>query len=684
MADQDGRRLSKEALAMVALRGLIYKQSTDEIFDSMRRVGHASDKDYSIAFAKAQGNYTTLSTSSYHEIVTEHVVRYKHLRSIAEAYDLPEVLTKIDNRTGDLFLSPDTSYGSDDSKVKLTVDNSRYNVESLSSANIKSIGNLITKCGGDEVDYKEIIFSPKLLSEFHRQIQRNLYKQSYYHFYKWAFNLKHDKGDFRDNWHIRKICNLLQDRVFGIIQRKKDQKSLLINLPPRGSKSLICNIYLNFWAWLHNANMRFVAISHGEKIITSQNKDALRLMRDPRVLNIFPELKMSSTRGKTADFGPEAGEGTRWGVPIGGQVTGVGGHILVVDDPLSATNARSTTERQKVNAIFSGTLSTRMKTPGTFVQIVVMQRLHEDDLSGHLIVDPEFKKYWDFIKLPVFAGSEEDVSPKEWYKYYKDGHFWPSYLTESVVNRMKSQLGSDFFGQFLQDPIPTDGIIIQHAWIRRESKDVIDELTQGMVTHFVVDMSLGKDDPTGCIAYRVTRGGIFCVIDAWCAKIDNPDALDKLKVYVKEFGDHRSIVYIEFDNIGQLFMQWLNRQETVGFNYQGIDIPGKRDSKPQRLTSVSSSFANSKVIFQDNTIWIEEMVRQITSFPNVKHDEYVDCVAWMLLLNKPTEILFDQAMMDGDASSDEGGAVDIEDDELSREERIKRLMPPGTEWGGRF
>ena len=698
MADAQGKKLTKDAISFVALVGIINQQKKHDIIKSMKKTAVANDATYESAYNKAVERYHTLAGSSYAQIVIDHKMRYQHLRKIALAFDLPEVITKIDDRMGKLFLSPDTMYYKEEQHVKLTIENSKYNIDSLSNHDMQRLGSFVNKCSNNSsVNYRDIVYSPKLLGDFHRNVKRSLYRKSYYHFYVWAFKIKHNPGEFKDNWHIKKICDILQSRVHGIINMVQNPKHLLINLPPRGSKSLICNMYLNLWSWLQNKNMKFVAIAHGNLIIQSQNEDAYSLMKDPKLLDVFPELKMSSNRGKKAHFGPDDGEGARWGVPIGGQLTGIGGNILVADDPLSATNATSVVEREKVNHVFTRTLTSRTKDPNTFVKIVVMQRLHEDDLSGHLLAQKGFKNHWDFIKLPVHAESENDVYPKEWFKYYKNGRFWPEYLTDKTIAEFKSSLGIDFYGQYMQDPVPAEGNIILHAWMKPVNKDKLDEMTKGLPTHFVVDLSVGKKDPTGCIAYQLTKGGIFIVRDAWCEKLTNPEAYKKLEDYVAKVGDHRSMVDIEFDNIGQIFMQWLDAEKArgnVSFNYRGIDAPGRRDSKPQRLSSVSSTFSRSQVLFQEEGLWYPEMHRQLTSAPNIKHDEYVDCVAWMILLNKPTEILFASSMIEdvdydevdkveGGASGVAGGgdpSPDTPDYEETKASVLKRLMPPHTEF----
>ena len=687
MADAQTKQLSKSALSLVALRCMIRQQSKQVIFSTMKSTAFATDKNYESAYKQAAEDYKLLTQSTYYHIITDHRTRYEYLLRISELYGLVKMMTKINDRMSKLFLAPDTAYKKEDEQVRLSIENSRYDTARLSHASHKKLENSMIAYGGDDVKYKEIIYSPKLLREFHRQVKRSLYSRSYYHFYKWVFALKEPTNVFSENWHINYLCDTLQERAVNIINGVTNQKNLLINLPPRGSKTLICNVFLNLWVWIRDPSFMFIAISHGADIIDSQNTDAMSMMEHPTVLEVFPELKMSSKRKSKADFGPAAGSGSRWGKSLGGQIIGKGANIMVVDDPISADNSKRKVERDRVIHSFRETLTTRTQRPETFVMVIVMQRLHENDLSGYLMAQDSFHQYWELIKLPAYADSEKDVFPQKMYAKYKEHMFWPSYLTTRFLDERRLMLGTAYNGQYLQNPIPSAGNIILTSWILTKTQKEAEEETKEIPTHFIVDPSLGEGDPTGCIAFRKTATGLFYVIDAWCKALEVAFIPTEIHKYVVELtkGDDRSVVHIEHDSIGKSLISFMdNSPQDYPFRYASIDVPEKRDSKEQRIASVSSSFARGRVFFCRDNGWYNEMVYQLTAYPNAGHDEYIDCIAWMLLLNKRNQVIFPDSIKESYQNTpthDPSTEVDPGDFPPIKPLDGNIPMPPGVEGG---
>ena len=644
------KHVTNKALSLIALRGLIYGKSKQDILSKMREMCERDEEIYETAYLKGAKDYKSLAMSSYTQIMLQHKTRYKQLASIAQAHGLHKEQIDIAARQDKLFHSPVKEQGKGkDAEVKLLVEVSIYDTDKLSEGERKYLIEFMDKCGGEEIDYKRIIFVPNILRQFHIEVQRVLYRKSYYHCYRWLFSIS-QKNAFIDNWHIKLLCDKLQNITARIVQEKRKEKNLIVNLPPRGSKTLIFSTFYVIWAWIQNKDLQFVVTSYGEEIVKQKSIDTMNILRSDNFLELFPDMTLSQHRGSQTAFSIEGSHGQRLGQTMKGGVTGFGGHVVVIDDPLSASDSLSKVRREHINRVFDTTITTRTVGLDVTVFVIIMQRLHENDLTGHILAKEGYEQEWEFIKVPAIAESEDDVSPKELYKNFKDGLFWKEYIRRERLEQLQRSMGVAYYGQYLQVPIPNKGIIIHNEWILYEQREEIQKATAGLAVHFIIDLSLGKGDPTGCIAYYFTKNGVFYVIDAWWEKLSLDKVLEKLQVYTapreKEEAplmriDGRSIVYIECDNVGQSFMQFMDaRKDTIKFRYEPIDIPANRDSKEQRLTSASIAFSSSKVYFLKNTVWQAEMVHQLTGFPNTKHDELSDCIAWMVLIHKHEQIIF--------------------------------------------
>ena len=145
----------------------------------------------------------------------------------------------------------------------------------------------------------------------------------------------------------------------------------------------------------------------------------------------------------------------------------MGGDIIVIDDPQNPQLARSEVERENANRFFDETLRSRLNDPEKGVFIIIMQRLHELDLTGHLLqLEPE---NWEYICLP--AEESKDVNPPHLRANYVDGLLFGDRLSRKVLDSFKIGLGSyGYSGQYMQLPSPDEGGIIKRDWFNITNK----------------------------------------------------------------------------------------------------------------------------------------------------------------------------------------------------------------------
>lgn len=200
-----------------------------------------------------------------------------------------------------------------------------------------------------------------------------------------------EAGRFEHNWHLDAIADHLSAVSRGEIRR------LIINMPPRHMKSLSCNVFWPSWDWIERPWRKFIFSSYRTSLSIRDNRKARKLVGSQWYQDHFePRI----------DPGQDASN--RWAVLGGGErlvtsvggasSTGEGGDIIVVDDPLSADGARSEAARRTCIEWFDETMRSRLNDAKTGAFVVIMQRLHQEDLSGHLLANDTG---WDHLCLPA-------------------------------------------------------------------------------------------------------------------------------------------------------------------------------------------------------------------------------------------------------------------------------------------
>lgn len=300
-----------------------------------------------------------------------------------------------------------------------------------------------------------------------QQIKKELAKRSLYQFVKQAWEIIEPSTDYVDGWHIKAICEYLEACTRGEI------RNLIINIPPRHMKSLLVNVFFPAWVWIEHPEKKFIFTSYGEdlairdsvqckKLITSywyQSNWKLDLRKDQNQKGNFENL----TGGYRKSFG------------FGGGIVGEGGDFIVVDDPLKPSDAQSDTIRNGVNQTYDNTISTRLNDPKKGVKIIIMQRLHQDDLSGHLLASDE---HYEHLCLPAeyegirFVSSNGFVDPRK-----TEGELlWNERFGIDEIQSLKNTLSElGIAGQLQQRPSTVAGNIFKKEWFlnRSENTDII-------------------------------------------------------------------------------------------------------------------------------------------------------------------------------------------------------------------
>ncbi len=279
------------------------------------------------------------------------------------------------------------------------------------------------------------------------------------------------------NWHISYLCSELEKVAYRVIANQSKEYDLIINIPPGTTKSTIIAQMFPAWVWVARlpegytkdnvipikrtgAHCRFITGSYSSALSLEHAEYSRDIIRSDKYQLYFPEVEIRHDKDMKSNYKNTEG-GSRFSTSIGATVTGVHGHFIIVDDPLNPGQAVSDTERIGANKWIDSTLSTRKVNKKITPTILIMQRLHQFDPTGHLL--SKKNKKIRHICLP--GDTVYDVKPKKLKRYYKNGLLDPVRLGRSVLDEMQTDLGSyGYAGQVGQDPRPREGGMFQRDW----------------------------------------------------------------------------------------------------------------------------------------------------------------------------------------------------------------------------
>jgi len=472
------------------------------------------------------------------------------------------------------------------------------------------------------------------LDRLEREITKKIYRESYYEFFKDAFAQLHKGSPYDDNWHLEYICGVLEKEFWRIHNREQRTKDIIVNVPFRSAKSMVCTIIFPIWAWSIDPTFKFICVSYSGKLALEHAQLSKDLINSNWFQYYYGDRVVIRHDTKAKEFYKTTEDGFRKSVGTGGQITGSGADMLIIDDPQNPQMASSETERQNTIDFYDHTLFSRLNQPDVGARLIVMQRLHEGDLTGHLMdKDTGRPEEHHHICIPGEL-DEEIISPPELAEYYINGLFWNTRFNAKMLSVYKKALGSlQYAGQIGQRPAPPEGKIIKRKWFEIVLPDEITRNAFVEPIHFIFDTAYTEkqqNDPSGTIAY-FTRNGIMYIVNAAEVRKEFPELVKWIDEYVR-INDYTysSGIYIEPKASGKSIVQQLrNISPTTGGRLNVIEIEGDflRDDKITRANSISPILEAGRVKLVRGD-WNAKFLDQLAMFPAAKHDEFVDCLCY--------------------------------------------------------
>ncbi len=409
---------------------------------------------------------------------------------------------------------------------------------------------------------------------------------------------------YAPNWHIDVIAEHLEAARRGDITR------LIINMPPRMLKSQCVSIAWPAWILGHDPRARIMAASYSQTLSVKHSLDCRQIITSDWYQNLFPNTQLARDQNEKHKF-QTTKRGFRFATSVGGTATGEGGNFLIIDDPMSAAQGMNLAAREQVKRWYDHTFSTRLNDKKHGVIVLVMQRLHVDDLTAHLLSKGGFVH----LSLPAIS-TQKDV--------HRDvgEPLHPAREDAILLERAKMDLGSQgFSAQYQQQPLPDDGGMVKRAWFARYSELPVSDVRIIQSWDTAIKSS-AQHDASVCITCLEYANNYY-VVDVRVVRLEYPDLKRLCVRMAEEFLPH--VVLIEDKASGQQLLQDLKRETSLPL----IAVMSSTN-KITRFAAVSAIIESGRVYLPHHASWLSAFEDEILQFPHGKHDDQVDALTQFL------------------------------------------------------
>ncbi|MFG1303934.1 phage terminase large subunit [Xanthobacter autotrophicus] len=421
--------------------------------------------------------------------------------------------------------------------------------------------------------------------------------------------------NYHHNWHLEALAYHLTMVAEGRCKR------LVITLPPRSLKSLYASIAFPAWVLGHDSHRRIICASYGRALATAHANSCRSIIRTSWYRDLFPLMRIDP-RKDTEDEVRTTREGFRLTATVGGALTGRGGSIIIIDDAMKADDARSDLLRASVNNWFDETLLSRLDDKRSDAIILVMQRLHVDDLVGHVLKAGG----WTHLNLSAIAADDMRVplGGGLFHDRAAGDLLHPEREPRYVLDELRTAMGSAAFSaQYLQEPVPAGGNLVQWEWFRTwkrlpEREDYQTKIVQSWDT---ASKATELNDYSVGITALIHKDAIY-ILDVVRARLEYP-ALKKRVVAEKERWK-ADIVLIEDKGSGQSLIQDLRFEHIYA-----------REIKPEadkvvRMSYCTAPIESGAVLLPQSAPWLDAFRTELLTFPNGLHDDQVDALSQLI------------------------------------------------------
>lgn len=451
------------------------------------------------------------------------------------------------------------------------------------------------------------------------QINSELSKRDLHFFVKelWKYV---DPATFIDNWHIQAICEHLQEVKKGNI------KKLIINIPPRHCKSLLTSVFFPAWLWLDNPEKSFLFASYAHSLSIRDSVKTRRVIQSKKYQNILkyvnPDFRLVGDQNTKIKFENNF-RGYRLATSVDGALTGDGGDIIVIDDPHNVKQSESEQIRNNTLQWWNEAMSTRLNDPKTGAYIIIMQRVHEKDLTGHILAK---EHDWNHICLPLLYEGENKCKTVLNFKDKRKKEndiLWKKRYNKKIIKDLYSKLGVyAFAGQMQQRPAPRAG-----GMFKRENFRIINNINDFEILKKVRFWDKAGTQDGGCY----TAGVLMYLMKDY--KFVIADVVRGQWDYAKR----EQIIKATAERDGKTVKIWIEQEPGSGGkesaqntikNLKGYVCKAERPTG-DKITRAEPLSAQVEInnVYLLNRFWVDDFLDEITMFPNSEYKDQLDATA---------------------------------------------------------
>jgi predicted phage terminase large subunit-like protein len=448
-------------------------------------------------------------------------------------------------------------------------------------------------------------FPSKLTPEY----QQMLLRHDLSSFISECFLLLNPSTPFCPNWHIDLIASKLEACRQGRIKR------LIINVPPRNLKSICATVAFTAW-WLgQDPSAQILCASYAQDLANKHSMDTRSVMMSRFYMDTFG-TRISSQRAAMEEF-TTTEHGFRMATSVGGVLTGRGADVIILDDPQKPDEALSEAERRRVNTWYDHTLFSRLNHKDKGCIIIIMQRLHVDDLVGHVLERDD----WEVVSLPAIAEEEErhviETLLGASVHIRKPGEaLHPERESVETLAMIQRSLGPyAFAGQYQQAPVPLEGGLVEDGWwgIYEGDQHPFDRVIQSWDT---ANKESEASDYSVCTTWGLKERKAY-LLHVLRKRMNYPDLKRAVRSQAEAHNPH--LILIEDKASGTQLIQELNREG----RWLVKGCKPDRD-KYIRLKTQTALIERGDVLLPRSASWLGEYRLELGAFPRARHDDQAD------------------------------------------------------------
>jgi len=432
-----------------------------------------------------------------------------------------------------------------------------------------------------------------------------------------CFSELNPQAAFAPNWHLEVIAAKLTAVREGKIRR------LIINVAPRSLKSLLASIAFPAWCLGHDPSAQILCVSYAQDLTDKLARDCRAILMSPWYGQIFP-TRLAPHRQAVQEF-ITTRQGYRLATSTGGVLTGRGADIILIDDPLKPEEALSDAQRKAANEWYDHTLYSRLNDKRHGAIVIIMQRLHEDDLVGHVLA----QEGWEILSFPAIAEADEvhrieTIWGEQCFRRRQGQALHPDREPLETLDRIRRTIGEyNFAGQYQQSPAPLGGGLVKAEWFKRyrenERPERFDRIVQSWDT---ANKATELSDFSVCTTWGVKGKDLF-LLAVFRRRLEYPALKRAVREQLSLFGANE--VLIEDKASGTQLIQ-----ELIADGCHGVTRYQPTTDKVMRLNSQTGVIENGFVHIPETAPWLAEYLHEMTVFPKGKHDDQVDSTAQFL------------------------------------------------------